>query len=198
MSKLILASLICALTFSGGLVAGSPEASRSAAQKIERVLSDDLEPGEQLTITEDELNSYIQYDYAPEIPDGVRDLKVQLLKDIAVVEAFIDLEKLPAVRDSSIAMLTARLFRGERKLRARCRFVSADGQGKVEIDRLELDDEPLPDFLVDFLIASTVQPHLTDFELGKPFPLANGLRQIRLEPGKVVLIAGEELSRAKL
>jgi hypothetical protein len=171
------------------LLAGTRAASLVATQKIERISSEKLKPGETVMLSENELNSYIQYDYAEEIPEGIRDLHVTLLKDHGVAEALVDLEKLEAVRNSPIAAMSAKLFSGERKLRARCRFVSADGKGKVEVDSVELDGQILPDFLVDYLIASTVQPHLPDFEVGKPFPLANNLRQIRLEPANVAVVS---------
>jgi hypothetical protein len=158
--------------------AESRAASLVAAQKLERISSDKLKPGETVSLSETELNSYIQYDYAEEIPEGVRDLHVTLLKDYGVAEALVDLEKLPSVKNSPIAAMGARLFRGERKLRARCRFVSADGQGKVDVEQVELDGQVLPDFLVEYLVASTVQPHLPEFESGKPFPLANKLPTI--------------------
>ena len=182
--SLLLLALCCAV-----LLAESRAASLVAAQKLERISSEKLKPGEIVTLSEIELNSYIRYDYAEEIPDGVRDLHVTLLKDYGVAEALVDLEKLPSVSNSPIAALGARIFRGERKLRARCRFVSADGQGKVDVEEVELDGQVLPDFLVDYLIASTVQPHLPDFETGKPFPLANKLRQIRLEAANVAVVS---------
>jgi hypothetical protein len=171
------------------LLAESRAVSLVATQKLERISSEKLKPGETVTLSENELNSYIQYDYAEEIPEGIRNLHVTVLKDHGVAEALVDLEKLAAVKSSPIAAMSAKLFRGERKLRASCRFVSADGKGKVEVDSVELDGQVLPDFLVDYLIASTVQPHLPDFEVGKPFPLANNLRQIRLEPANVAVVS---------
>lgn len=171
------------------MAAENREASLRAGQKLERISANELKPGETVNLSQDELNSYIRYDYAEEIPEGVRDLRVTVLKDYGIAEAFVDMEKLPAVKSSPIAALGARLFRGDRKLRARCRFVSADGQAKVQVEEVELDGQPLPDFLVDYLIESTVQPHLVNFEAGKPFPLGNNLRQIRLEPANVVVIS---------
>jgi hypothetical protein len=190
MRKLILGCLLGVLALScATLLAESRAASLAAAQKLERIRSEKLKSGEVVMLSEDELNSYILYDYAEEIPQGVRDLRVTLLKDYGVAEALVDLEKLPAASSSPIAALGARLFRGEHKLHARCRFVSANGQGKVEVEQVELDGQALPDFLVDYLIESTVQPHLPDFQTGKPFPLANNLRQIRLEPANVAVVS---------
>jgi hypothetical protein len=171
------------------LCAESPEASRSAAQKLERISTETLKPGEAVELSQAELNSYIQYDYAKEIPEGIRNLEVTLIKDYGIAEALVDFERLSAVKSSPLATFGAKLFRGERKMRARCRFVSADGQGKVEVESVELDGQPLPDFLVEFLVASTVQKHLEDFEVGQPFSLENNLRQIRLEPANVVVVS---------
>jgi hypothetical protein len=190
MKKTFLACLLCLLGLCCVLMAAETrEASLRAGQKLERISADGLKPGETVNLSQDELNSYIRYDYAEEIPDGVRDLHVTVLKDYGVAEALVDMEKLPAVKASPLAALGARLFRGDRKLRARCRFISADGQAKVEVEQVELDGQALPDFLVDFLIETTVQTHLANFEPGKPFPLSNNLRQIRLEPANVVVVS---------
>jgi hypothetical protein len=190
MRKFFLGYCIFALVLSSAILwAESRAASLVAAQKLERISSEKLKPGETVSLTENELNSYIRYDYAEEIPEGVRDLHVTLLKDYGVAEALVDLEKLPSVKNSPVAAMGARLFRGERKLRARCRFVSAEGQGKVDVEQVELDGQVLPDFLVEYLIASAVQPQLPDFESGKPFALANKLRQIRLEPANVAVVS---------
>lgn len=189
MKKSILGCLVAVLAVGVALAAESREASLRAAQKLERISAEDLKPGETVNLSEDELNSYIRYDYAEEIPEGVRDLRVTVINDYGIAEALVDMEKLSAVKDSPIAALGARLFRGDRKLRARCRFVSSDGQAKVEVEEVQLDGQPLPDFLVDYLIESTVQPHLTDFETGKPFALGGNLRQVRLEAANVVVIS---------
>jgi hypothetical protein len=189
MLKVISGCISLALLSGVFLWAESPEASRSAAQKLERISAEMLNAGETVQLSQNELNSYLKYDYAGEIPEGVRDLEVTLIKDYGIAEAIVDFEKLSAVKSSPFATFGARLFRGERKMKARCRFVSADGQGKVEVDTVELDGQPLPDFLVEFLVASTVQETLKDFEPGKPFPLENNLRQIRLESANVVVVS---------
>lgn len=189
MAKFTTRFLVC-MAVSGLLLwAESPEASRSAAQKLERISAELLKPAEVVELSQEELNSYIQHDFATEIPEGIRDLELTVIKDYGIAEAYVDFEKLPAVQSSPIAAMGARLFRGERKMKARCRFVSADGQAKIEVESVELDDQPLPDFLVDFLIASAVEGHLDNFEPGKPFPLENNLRQIRLEPANVVVVS---------
>jgi hypothetical protein len=190
MRKFLSTCLFFPLALSSATLSGeSPEASRSAAQKLERISAESLKPGESVELSQSELNSYIQYDYAKEIPEGIRNLAVTLIKDYGIAEALVDFERLSAVKSSPLATFGARLFRGERKMRARCRFVSGDGKGKVEVESVELDGQPLPDFLVEFLVASTVQKHLEDFEVGKPFPLENNLRQIRLEPANVVVVS---------
>ena len=69
----------------------SPESSRAAKAKFERISSESMKPGETITLSEDEINSYLKYDYASEMPQGVRDLRIKLLKDRGVVHAFVDL-----------------------------------------------------------------------------------------------------------
>jgi hypothetical protein len=176
-----------------GLASSSPpdlsrEKSRSAAAKLERISTEAMESGETIILTEDEINSFLLYDY-PEMPEGVRDLQVRLVKDTGIAHAFVDLSKLQSSGDSSFATFWLAVFRGERELKAACRYTSADGQAVVELESAELDGRSIPKPILDWLVSTVLAEHIEGVELGKPTPLPHKLRQIRIEPGQAVITA---------
>ena len=137
-----------------GVAASSPpalsrEKSQAAAAKLERISSESMESGETIVLTEDEINSFLRYDY-PEMPEGVRDLQIRLLKDTGVAHGFIDLSKLQS-GESSFATFWLAAFRGERELKATCRYTSADGQAVVALESAELDGRNIPKPILDWL-----------------------------------------------
>jgi hypothetical protein len=167
----------------------SREKSDAARLKIERISNEELQGGEAVVLTEDELNSFLRYDYAEVLPKGVRDLRVELGQDRGVTHALIDLAKLQAQSEEPPNTVWMALLGGERKLRAVCRYTSADGQAVAEIESAELDGTSLPLPLLKWLVETTIGGEMEDFELGKPYPLPANLRQIRLEPAQAVITA---------
>ena len=57
------------------LFAVSLEESRSASLKLDRISLGEMIPGERITLTQSDVNSFLQYDYAGVIPEGIRNLR---------------------------------------------------------------------------------------------------------------------------
>ncbi len=176
-----------------GLAASSPsglsrEKSQSAAAKLQRISSEGMESGETIVLTEDEINSFLLYDY-PEMPEGVRDLQIQFQKDTGIAHAFVDLSKLRSATDSSFSTFWLAAFRGERELTAKCRYTSSAGQAVVELESAELDGTNIPKPILDWLVSTVLAEHIEGVELGRLTPLPHKLRQIRVEPGQAVIIS---------
>jgi hypothetical protein len=165
----------------------SPESSSAARAKIERISSESMKPGEKIILTEDEINSYLKYDYASEMPQGVRDLRIKLLKGRGVVHAYVDLGKLQSNSEGSFAALWLAVFRGERQLEATCRYTSAGGKATVELESAQLDGTNIPKPILDWLVSWALAEHFSNVEMGKPSPLPHNLEQIRVEPGQAVI-----------
>ena len=79
------------------------------------------------------------------------------------------------------------LLSGEREVRASCHYTSSQGEGRIDVESVEIDGTRISGSILDLLISSYVAPRVPEFELGKPMPLSHNLRQIRLEPGRAVL-----------
>lgn len=187
--------LITMLVLAGLVLAGlglaapplSPELGRGAREKIERIEQGRVEPGETIVFTEDELNSLLKYEYAAEMPQGVRDAGVRLTAERATVRAYVDIGKLQEASGGSFGGLWAMLFQGEKELVAQCRAFSGTGRAYVEVESVTFDGTPLPAPLLKWLISATV----TDADPGdrNRVPLPDSLRELRISPDGVVVVA---------
>ncbi len=165
----------------------SPNAGREAGEKFQRVLDEQLRSGEVLTFTEREVNSFFAYEPPPEIPDGISNVRVQILDDRGLIDADVDLRRVRAAGGSEPSFLLRLLLRGERHVRASCRFTSSDGVGVVDVESVTIDRTVLQGPLLDWLLAQYVAPRVPEFQPGEPMPLPKKLKQIRLEKGRAVV-----------
>ena len=165
----------------------SPSAGREAGRKFQRVLDEQLRPGEVLTFTQREVNSFFAYEPPPEIPDGITNVRVQIFADRGLIDADVDLQRVTAAGGAEPDFLLLLLLRGERHVRASCRFTSADGVGVVDVESVSIDRTVLQGPLLDWLLAQYVAPRVPEFQPGKPMPLPRKLKQVRLEEGRAVV-----------
>ena len=177
------------LLSSAALLAVSVEESRSAALKLDRISLGEMAPGEQITLTQDEINSFLQYDYAGLIPEGIRDLHVVLESDTGIVSGRADFSQLGAPQDAATRLMLMMLS-GEHEFVARVRYVSSGGQARADVDSFLLDGRELKGPILDWIVESYVATDLEGFALGQPTSLGNNLEQIRLETGQAVVVAG--------
>lgn len=177
------------LLSSAALLAVSVEESRSAALKLDRISLGEMAPGEQITLTQDEINSFLQYDYAGLIPEGIRDLHVVLESDTGIVSGRADFSQLGAPEDAATRLMLM-MLRGEHDFVARVRYVSSGGQARADVDSFLLDGRELKGPILDWIVENYVATDLEGFALGQPSTLGNNLEQIRLETGQAVVVAG--------
>lgn len=168
----------------------SPEAGAQAEAKLDRIMEEELDPGEVVSLSEDELNSFLRYNYAAELPDGVRELAVRLEDEVGVVTGFADFSKLSAEGDSPGRFLLMMLS-GERKFEARVRYMAAGGMARVDIESFVVDGREMRGVLLDWAVNTFVAPRMEGFELGRASPLGHGLDEIRLEPRQAVIVAAD-------
>lgn len=167
----------------------SRQEGMAAYEKLIRVVTAKMESAETLAFSEAEVNALIEHDPGRQVPDGVRDLRTRILDGAAVAEGYFDLVKLGRRGGASPGLLWSFLLRGERHIEAKCRFTSANGFGTVEVESVRIDGLTISGSMLDWLVANYVNPRLPDFQLGKPFALPHGLREIRLEPQRAVVVA---------
>ena len=165
----------------------SPELGQGAREKIERIDQRRTEPGEVIVFTEDELNSLLQYEYAAEMPEGLRDVTVRLASERGTIRALLDIGKLQEASGGSFGGLWAMLFQGEKELVAQCRASSETSPAYVEVESVQFDGMTLPAPLLKWLISATVTDTAPD--AGNRVALPDSLRVLRVESGRAVVVA---------
>ena len=183
----LLAALMAALA-AGAL---TPEASRSAGQKFERLGGQKLPPGSQVSFSEEEINSYLRYDCAPEIPAGISQPNFRFEPDRIVVKAVVDFLEWQVERGASAGLLLRWLLRGKRPVEATARYTSADGWGRADVERARIGSLMLSGEAVHFLVEHLVRPRYPPAVVGQKHALGYNLRQVRFERGRAVLVVGD-------
>ena len=172
------------------LFAVSLEESRSASEKLDRISLGKMDPGERITLTQSEINSFLRYDYAGLIPEGIRNLHVVFESDTGIVSGRADFSRLSEAEDAATRLLLM-MLRGEHDFVARVRYVSADGQARADVDSFQVDGRELKGPILDWIVQNYVATDLEGFALGQPTSLGNNLDQIRLETGQAIVVARE-------
>ncbi|MCB9384718.1 MAG: hypothetical protein H6509_08885 [Bryobacterales bacterium] len=177
-----------ALTFAVCLGAMSLRESQSASAKLNRVSNDLMQPGEVLELSDEEINSFLHYDYASELPEGIRGLRVRFDKDIGIVTGNADFSKMSASASGAGRFLLMMLS-GERPFDARVRYVGTNGQARVDVESFKIDGREMKGALLDWVVNTYVAPSMDGFELGKPIALSHNLDSVRLDRGVATLTA---------
>jgi hypothetical protein len=149
-----------------------------------------MDPGERITLTQSEINSFLRYDYAELIPEGIRNLRVVFESDTGIVSGRADFSRLSEAQDAATRLLLM-MLRGEHDFVARVRYVSADGQARADVDSFQVDGRELKGPILDWIVQNYVATDLEGFALGQPTSLGNNLDQIRLETGQAIVVARE-------
>ena len=162
--------------------------SQTAADKLDRITNDRLTAGEVVELSDEEINSFLHYEYASEMPEGIRGVRVRFEKDIGVVTGTADFSKLSA-ESSGAGRFLLMMLRGERPFNARVRYVASNGEARVDVESFKINGREMKGMLLDWAVNTYVAPNMEGFELGRPTPLGHNLDEVRLERGKAILVA---------
>ena len=185
------AALLASLTLAGTASAMSYQEALVAEEKLDIIAREEMQPGEEITLTDEEINSYLHYIYAEEMPDGVRGLRVRFRRDTANVSGFVDLSKV-SQDDGGPSAFFMRLLSGERQIDARVRYVSSNGEARMDVESLLVDGREMKGRLLDWLVDAFVTPNFEGFALGEPVPLGHNIERVRLETGVATIIGFDD------
>ena len=165
----------------------SPDLSRSAKQKLDRIYEGKVPPRSTILLSQDEINSFLRYDYAAQVPRGVTEPWIGLEPDLVQGSAAVDFAEWRTAGGAPPGKLLGWLLRGKRKVEAAGRFTSSGGNGRVDIESVKIGGMPISAAAVTFLIEHMVRPRYPAAVVGRSVPLAFHLEQARVERGRLVL-----------
>jgi hypothetical protein len=141
-----------------------------------------------VTVTESELNSYLNLTLGAKIPKEVKDLQVRLEHERLQATGMVDLDQVKSkVAVSSWNPLL--LMSGFVPVLLRGRFVNRDGFGSIIWEDVRVNAWSVPISLLEEMVArSTRKPDNPEgVDISAPFRLPYSVRRVRLEPGRAVL-----------
>ena len=145
-----------------------------------------------ITITDDEVNSYIKFDRPPFLPEGVQDLALHIRPDGIHGDANVNFNQLKPSQQLGNqlgARLLASIFQGTQHLTALGVLETKDGTGTLAIRDVHVGSTTLSDWLVNWLIQTYVESEYK-IDLSKPFLLPNHVTRIELGSGKATFVRG--------
>lgn len=176
---LVQASLLGAIT---------PEASQSAARKLQRVAEGAVASGESLVFLQDEINAYVRFEAAARIPQGVEDPELEFRDGGSLIRARIDLAKAGS-SVQELPPLMRLLLRGTRTVTVDVDYQATDGYAVAKLVSMRIEELELSGAVLEWFLDAFSPPELRPYLLGQKVKLQGGVREVRLEPGRAVIVA---------
>jgi hypothetical protein len=169
--------------------AASLEGKLAAIEKQRDIAPRKSRP-ETVTITEAELNSYLNLTLAEKLPRELKDLDVRLEHERLQATGMVDLDKVKAkVAASSSSWNPLMLMGGFVPVQLRGRLVNRDGFGSIIWEDVRVNTWSLPVSLLEQMVASATRKadNPDGYDITAPFRLPYSVRRVRLEPGRAFL-----------
>ncbi len=190
----------------GAIIAGTVAAadlytradSTSMRLKIERIVQVERaaprrQPPAGLTtqLTQREVNAYLRYDLAAQVPVGIAEPVITIVGQGRLLgEALVDLDAVSRANPPKGFFDPMRLLTGRLPVRIEGVLVTSRGQGRFSLETASIAGLPVPKSVLQTLVShySKSQDNPGGVSLDDPFALPAAIREIRVEPGRAVVV----------
>ena len=172
--------------------------STSMRQKIERIVQTErtvaqrkAPAGLSTPLTQREVNSYLRYDLAPQVPVGIAEPVISILGEGRLLgEAVVDLDAVSRANPPKGFFDPMRLLTGRLPLRVQGVLATSSGTGRFSLESASLAGLPIPKSVLQTLLShySRSQERPDGIGLDDPFALPAAIREIRVEPGRALVV----------
>jgi hypothetical protein len=169
-----------ALILAPGSFAADP-AYQSAQTKVDKLTNKQWKSGETVFFTSAEVNAWVAVKVPEEVPQGIRDTRIELGTDAASASAIVDFVKIQQSRGKTVGFAMS-MFQGERPIKISVRVASAGGKITVYLTRVELAGVSMEGAGLDFLIKNFFLPLYPDAKIGEPVDLDYNIDQLQIRP----------------
>jgi hypothetical protein len=180
------------------LRAEGPSPLRSDAdllkQKVATITQRGAAPSRQplrTTVTEREVNAYLVYEMADELPAGVADPSVSIPgTDRVTARAVVDLDAVRRQRNPTSLFDPMRYLRGRLPVRATGVLHASNGIAQFELESADIAGVPIPKLLLQEIVShySRSAEHPSGINLDDPVALPARIREIHVERGQAVIV----------
>ena len=172
--------------------------STSMRQKIERIVQAEravpqrqAPAGLTTPLTQREVNSYLRYDLASQVPAGIAEPVITILGEGRLLgEAVVDLDAVSRANPPKGFFDPMRLLTGRLPVRVQGVLVTSRGQGRFSLETATISGVPVPKSVLQSLVThySRSQDNPNGIGLDDPFALPAAIREIRVEPGRAIVV----------
>jgi hypothetical protein len=142
-------------------------------------------------VTEDEVNAYLTYDAAPDIPAGVVSPSVTILGTGRVSgRAIVDLDAVRKQQNPTSMLDPSSYLTGRLPVTATGMLRTSNGTGRFEFETATVGGVPLPKFLLQQIVSyySRTPEKPSGISLDDPFALPVRIREIQVERGQAIIV----------
>ena len=148
--------------------------------------------GQHTTISERELNAYLNFDAQPQLPAGVLEPSVAILGTGRLSgRAVVDLDVVRKAKRPSTGLFDPMSFlTGRLPVTATGILRTGDGKGRFELQSATVGGLPIPKTMLQEIVGhySRTPANPTGLDIEGPFPLPSGIREIHVESGQAVIV----------
>lgn len=185
------AGLLSAAAQGGGQP--TAEDGQRLAARLARIIdrgSRDSDRRQTVVLPEREVNAYLRFQAASQLPPGVTEPRIAMTGGGRVVaHARIDLDAVAAGRERS-ALDPLRYLRGNLPVAASGILEARDGSGRIQVESVTVAGLPVPALVLDLLVRfhSRSAAYPRGFDLAAPFELPYRIREIRVAAGEAIVV----------
>jgi hypothetical protein len=188
--RVAVAVILFGITLSISVLAqksASEQAAKSLQQKIDAIKAaeakGDGRSPETITVSEEELRSYVLLEMRDEIPARIDSLNVHLTEGAVAADT-----RLTFGPDSTGNVLVDVLISGTHDLFVKGKLAASSRRGRFELQEVKVDGIPVPKILIESLIAKYVNPEYPDVDIDKDFEMPWGIDALTIAPGKATIV----------
>ena len=163
---------------------------RACCPFIDRGSRSSSEGRRRVVLLEREVNAYLRFQAASQLPPGVAEPHITLARGGRVVaRARIDLDAVAAGRERSVLDPLSYL-RGNLPVTASGILEVRDGIGRIQVESVTVAGLPVPALVLDLLVRfhSRSAAYPLGFDLADPFELPYRIREIDVAAGQAVIV----------
>jgi len=172
----------------------SREGAQSAKQKVAAIARFAERPASQpqlTTVTEQEVNSYLTFELADQVPPGVVQPEMTIVGDGRLsARAVVDLDAVRRQNGQRSLFDPLNYLTGKVPVSATGVLKAANGVGQIELETAAIGPVPVPKLVLQEIVGyySRTPEKPSGIVLDDPFNLPARIREIRVQPGQAVVV----------
>jgi len=143
------------------------------------------------TVTENEVNSYLEFEAREQLPTGVVEPSLSILGGGRVsARAVVDLDAVRRQKNPTSLLDPMNYLMGRLPVTATGVLRTSQGVGHIEFESAAISRLPIPKFLLQEIVSyySRTEQNPAGINLDDPFALPARIREIQVERGQAIIV----------